>query len=131
MWDAFVRNRFVYTSDDVKHDSWRSHAVKLLDDRDYVMRDDCDGLASTVLHLLQLDGWNNENLYRAMVKTIQAQPTDWIDHMIGIVRDDDGKMWIVGDTFGPPVALLSNAYGHKIVATSRVSEGAKWRDSIE
>lgn len=124
-WDKFVAVRFTYTHDKVEN--WRSHASELLADKDYHMRDDCDGLASTVLDCLARAGVPLDKLWRVVVKSPQAGRNDYIDHMVGMIEVDSGQRYIVGDTFseGKPVKVERTV--HTLVETSRLDEGIMWK----
>lgn len=124
-WDDFVGSRFTYTSDKVEN--WRSHATELLVDKKYHMKDDCDGLASTVLDLLARSGVPLKNLWRVVVKSPQADANTYIDHMIGMVKLDNGRRYIVGDTFSQGKPVPVDRCPHTLVETSCLEEGIMWR----
>lgn len=126
-WNSFVINRFVYTEDKPINgalDDWKSWARPLLSDNKLIVRDDCDGLASTVAELLWIHG--ARPVWRVMVAadgTINnaKQP----DHMVALVADDTGQRWIVGDTFNNfPVRFEHTR--HKIFFINDISDGISW-----
>lgn len=122
-WDHAARERFTYVTDDVQFgvtDDWRSHADDVLAGKHW--KDDCDGLASTVLDLLARDGYDPSLMYRAVVDS--TGKGDKIDHFVGIVSDGS-ELFVVGDTFGPVYPIKEMR--HKLVAVSRVSEGIHWQ----
>ena len=121
--DRSVKDRFVYADKDPGGDQWRSFATELRDDKDYVMVDDCDTLASTVLEILAWEGVPLENLFRALVSSPAARG-NMVDHMVGLAKDENGTYWVVGDTFGPPVTI--NRTPHKIIEVSCIDTGISW-----
>lgn len=125
--DEFIRKRFVYTHD--QEENWRSHARAALEDPRKVIRDDCDGLTSTVLELMALKGCPLDRLFRAVVKSPQASASQYIDHMIGLAVVDTGTIYVVGDTFGSPVPL--SRCPHKIIQVSCFAWGVSWVDWSE
>lgn len=127
--DKAVDNRFVYVLED--GDEWTSRAVEFLSDPNYIIRDDCDTKASTVLDLLSRKGFPDDRLFRVVVKSPQATKSDYIDHMVGMVQVDSGTYYIVGDTFtyGKPTRLDKTV--HELVQISRVDWGLEWRDYVD
>ena len=125
-WDSFVApRRFTYTAD--KIENWRSSARAMLDDSGFHLRDDCDGLASTVLELLAISGVPLTKLWRVVVLSPQAAPGAYIDHMVGMVEVDSGRKYIVGDTFSEGKPVPVDRCPHKIVETSCLNDGVLWR----
>jgi hypothetical protein len=120
-WDSAAREHYTYEYDKIQYkkaEDWRSHADEVLAGKKW--KDDCDGLAMTVIDLLCRDNYDPELLYRAMVDSTGGKN---IDHFIGIASD--GSRWfVVGDTFGPayPIAQMK----HKLLAVSKVADGIKW-----
>ena len=122
-----ARARFTYFPDPVDRDYWRSHGDEVLANKDW--KDDCDGLASTILDLLGRAGMPLEDRYRLLVDSDHdGKP----DHMIGACVDDAGDVWIVGDTFNhAPYHAASMLHGP--YEYNRLSEaGAKpvWRGGV-
>lgn len=120
-WDATARKKYTYVTDAEQYgveDQWTSHADTVLAGKPW--KDDCDGLASTVLDLLARDGYAPDLMYRAMVSSTGGKV---VDHMIGICSDST-TLYVVGDTFGPTYSLKK--IQHRIIAVSRVSDGIKW-----
>lgn len=123
--DAVVRRSAVYTPDPVRGDRWRSFAKELVEDKNYVLRGDCDDWGQTAIHLLSMYGVPRDRLYRAIVKSPPKFSAP--DHMIGLVRDDAGTLWTVGDTFGPPQKCTKTRLGpHAPYRTARVDEHLGW-----
>lgn len=117
--DALVRRNFTYRADP-EADTWRSFAGEVRAGRKW--EGDCDDLASTVLHMLADAGVEHDLLWRAMVSSTRSSV---IDHMIGICQDDDGRLWIVGDTAGPAYPFYQHHY--RIIQVSNVGGGVHWR----
>lgn len=126
--DAYVKDRAVYVAD--KKDEWNSYAKELRESKDFVLRGDCDDWASTCIHLLEMEGAPKNRLFRAMVSSPQAA-NGKIDHMIGLVQTDDGTMWSVGDTFGPPAKVKGlKVHPHVIVQSNRIDEHDEHGDPL-
>lgn len=120
--DALVRSRAKYVSDPELRDSWTSYAKDVQAGRSF--EGDCDDWAQTTIHIMVLRGADRTKLYRALVSSTGAH----IDHMIGLVELDNGELWSIGDTFGPPQKVNGRTVGpHKIIQTSKVSEKTLWR----
>lgn len=120
-WDQEARKNWTYEFDDKqfgKSDDWRSHANAVLAGKHW--RDDCDGLASTIIDLLIRDGYPPKYLFRCVVS---SKRTDKIDHFIGLASDGE-KLWVIGDTFGPvyPIQKIK----HRIIAVSPLTKGILW-----
>lgn len=94
-WDSLARRVFVYTPDG-KIDEWRSHPYEALNG--LPIRDDCDGLASTVVHLCFKDGAKLTDLYRIAC----FASSDGSGHMVGCIETSDEGFLIIGDTFRSP-----------------------------
>jgi hypothetical protein len=121
-WDQEARKNWTYEFDNKqfgKTDDWRSHANAVLAGKHW--RDDCDGLASTIIDLLVRDGYPPNKLWRCVVS---SKKTDKIDHFIGLAHDGE-QMYVIGDTFGPiyPVKKIP----HRIIAVSNLTDGIKWK----
>lgn len=56
---------------------------------------DCDDLTSTTLHLLNDNGQPLDGLWMLLVS---VKGSDIIDHVIGVAQDNNGELWVVGDT---------------------------------
>lgn len=132
--DSMVRDRATYVHDRV--DRWRSYAKELKADPNFQLEGDCDDWAQTTLHLLQMEGIQKRDLFRAIVI---SKGSNVPDHMIGIVRLDDSTYMTVGDTFGPPNRVSLNnhdlidartANGHRIVAVAPLT-GLLWRGRLK
>ena len=122
--DRNVHERFKYRND--KDDFWKSSAEQFKADPRYIIKDDCDGLASTCVHLAAQEGIPEKRLYRAIVKTTDGPREVYADHMIALLEDSDGEWYIFGDTFGR-MRPLSRENRYSVIEVSRVSEGIKWR----
>lgn len=120
--DHLVRSRATYVNDPEMRDTWTSYAKEVLAGRFFT--GDCDDWAQTAIHLLVIKGADRKRLYRALVSSTGTH----IDHMIGLVELDNGEMWSVGDTFGPPQKVIRDRVGqHLIIQTSCVAEKTLWR----
>lgn len=126
-WNTKVIKRFIYTEDTPKNgatDDWKSWARPFLSDPDLIIRDDCDGLASTIAEILWIKG--ARPIWRLMVaaeglSTNARNP----DHMVAMVQDDLGQKWVVGDTFNnTPVKIESCR--HKVFFINDISKGISW-----
>ena len=116
--DNRVRLKFTYVRDE--YDMWTSYADEIL--RGENIKGDCDDLASTVLDIMAREGADPAKMYRAQVSTTKTGP---VDHMVGMITDDLGRLWIVGDTFKS--AYRANRMSHRLVKTAKLSEGLGWR----
>jgi lysozyme len=125
--DNYVDDRFVYVNDPDHKDTWRSHAKAMRKDPKYVVYDDCDGKAQTAIHEIILRGLPKSKTYRALVQT---KDSTVIDHMIGLVEVAPNEFWSIGDTMGKPSKVIGGVVnGHRVIETSRVSEGHRsWRN---
>lgn len=94
--DNMARSCWSYLSDVTDNDNWVVHAEEAASHTPW--RDDCDGLVITALQLCHAAALGQR--YILLVCTDQAT-TPQPDHMIGACLDDDGVMWVVGDTLGP------------------------------
>lgn len=110
-WDRRARERWRYLADAA--DAWRSHADDVLAGRAW--RGDCDDLASTALDLLARAGCPLDRLWRLIVTAAGGQR-----HMVGCVQADDGRLWIVGDTFG--ACYRAESMAHSPVQSCRLDE---------
>lgn len=117
--DKKVRKLFKYVHDKAGFDEWNSFAdnVKL----NKPIYGDCDDFASTVLDLLAQEGAPRTCLARGMVS---SKKTATVDHMVGYCIDDKGKVWVVGDTFGPAYGIKQMV--HSQIKYSPVSTGIVW-----
>lgn len=115
--DSVARRRFTYREDG-KIDEWRSHADEALAGEPYA--DDCDGLASTAIDLCCRAGLPEADAYRLAV----FASSDGSGHMVACATDDDGRMWIIGDTFRS--AYRAEQIQHKSNIYRRLSE-SPWR----
>lgn len=120
-WDSKARENYTYEYDKIqfkKNDDWRSHADSVLAGKKW--KDDCDGLASTVIDLLIRDGYNPNLLWRAMVDSTGGTK---IDHFVGIASDGQ-RLLVIGDTFGPVYSLAKMK--HRLLAVSKLTDGLAW-----
>ncbi len=123
--DMMVRRHAIYVADPPRGDRWRSYAKEITEDRDYVLRGDCDDWAQTCIHLMTMAGVPWDRLYRAIV--MSGPNFTKPDHMIGLVRSDDGVLWTIGDTFGPPQRCTKSRLGpHAPYRTARVDQNLGW-----
>lgn len=124
-WNKYVTDRFVYSLDpyDPQYsDTWKDWSQIILDNPTIRIYDDCDGLACTVASLLYKKGATN--IYRLMVGS--EGPT--VDHMVAMVEDDKGQLWIVGDTWNLTPVRVEDC-PHKILHYNNFTkEGISWRD---
>lgn len=105
--DMRVRANFTYTPDVV--DNWRAHSHAVLNSRPW--EGDCDDLSTTALDML---GRQGQPLDRMWLVLVAAQTGNRLggrlDHLIGVVEDDAGKFWVVGDTSHTTVELKEMTY---------------------
>lgn len=97
--DAQARRRFNYKADPGR-DTWRSFATDVKAGKSW--SGDCDDLASTAADLAAQAGVPLANLWFAAVSSTRGKT---IDHLIAIAKDEDGRYWTLGDTFGPCVLI--------------------------
>jgi len=115
-----IKSKFHYVSDTI--DNWRVHSGTVLLDRDWY--GDCDDLTSTSLDILVRNGQPLDKIWFLLV---DVQHTSTFDHLIGMVKDDRGHFWIVGDTSSQnsyPVDQLK----YRVVAVARGDHALKWED---
>lgn len=116
--DTRARAKFTYVAD-VQMDRWRSHADDV--ERGAAWEGDCDDLASTVLDLLGRAGLDLEDRYRL---TVSVGRNGVVDHMVTAARDDDGRFWILGDTFAG--SYRAEDMRHEPISYNHLTEKA-WR----
>ncbi len=121
--NTFVIKRFRYVADSIVKDSWESHAMKLLESPAYIIKDDCDGLASTVAHLLHLKGATK--VWRLMTDSTGGKV---IDHMVAMVEDSTGQRWIVGDTMDNYPRKIQD-YPGRILVFNDINKGIRWAET--
>ena len=114
--DAYVRKNFVYRPDPDLADTWRSHVSELSSQRPW--HGDCDDLTSTLLDQLSQLGVPLHDLFMLMVST--SFKIDHANHLVGAVLDDEGRFWIVGDTFRP--AYRAESIQHIGIKYRRLNE---------
>lgn len=119
-WDLLARRVFIYTPDG-NIDEWRSHADEAL--RGETIRDDCDGLASTVVDLCFRAGCPEDMLNRLAVKA----SSDGSGHMVAGIETEDAGFIIAGDTFRAPYPAAE--IRHKPIMYRKLSEPV-WRDGF-
>lgn len=90
--ERLCRARWSYKINDVH--KWRSYGDDILAGKSW--QGDCTDLASSVLDLAGRRGAPLDKRYRLLVS---VAGTDVPDHMVGVMVDDAGSWWIVGDTF--------------------------------
>jgi hypothetical protein len=120
--NSFIHSRFYYTYDDPKHDSWKSHAKNLIDIPGYKIYDDCDGLASTTAHYLNIFG--AKQVWRILC-SMEGGPV--IDHMIAMVKSDSGQDWIVGDT-GNNIPVKRQDWQGRFFLFNSINDGINWTE---
>jgi|TARA_R100000687_G_scaffold81861_1_gene79700 hypothetical protein len=101
--DARVRDRFVYRRE--LDDTWQSH-VDIMLMTEHRWAGDCDDLAATVVALGRCAGVPEDRLGFMLVK---VNGSDSVNHMLGFYTDTSGRSHAVGDTFGRPRPLLTEA----------------------
>lgn len=117
--DKKVRKLFTYVHDRAGNDEWNSFAANVKLNKP--IYGDCDDFASTVLDLLAQGGAPRTSMARGLVS---SKKTATVDHMVGYCMDDKGKVWVVGDTFGPAYGIKQMA--HFQIKYSPVSTGIAW-----
>lgn len=118
--DALVRSKFTYKYDDV--DQWRSFAEQVKAGLKW--SGDCDDLAMTNIQLMAEKGAPDYKMCRMLVSSTGDKR---IDHMIAAACDDEGNVWIVGDTFGP--AYRITRMRHRPLMSSLVADGIRWQET--
>lgn len=98
-WEELARKGFKYVADNAKtvaEDKWTSRADEALAGKPWP--GDCANLATTVLDLC---GRAGVPLFDRFFLVVEADPGDGklVGHAVGAIEDEDGLMWIVGDTF--------------------------------
>lgn len=103
--DALARKNHEYAYDKPGEDQWRSFANVALQGKKWY--GDCDDLASTTCDIAVRLGVPLKNLWFVHVSSTRNGRTD---HMIAFGKDEKGKLWVIGDTFGPcyPVSQMSH-----------------------
>lgn len=117
--DALCRSKFTYLKD--KGDDWQLHVDDVKANRPW--KGDCEDLAFTTMQYLYNEGVTSNHLARLMVSTTNNKI---IDHMVALVKDDNSKIWVVGDTNGP--AYLLEAMYYSPLMISLASDGIDWKE---
>lgn len=92
----------------------------------------CANLSLTTLELSAKAGIPENRLFRVLVKsayTSKGPPT----HEIGVVRTEDGQLWVIGDTTnlhsGAKLELLITKH-YDIIDVSRMDQGNNWSEIV-
>lgn len=93
--DNYVRAKYTYKYDRPEKDEWRSRHTEVLAGKPW--QGDCDDLASTTAYMLTKYGLP---LSSAWLCLVDSSGDGKIDHAIAMCKDDEGKTWVIGDTFG-------------------------------
>jgi len=117
--DARVRKLFTYVHDKHGADLWTSYASNVKLNKPFY--GDCDDLASTTLDMISQLGYPKTCMARGLVS---SKKNSLVDHMIAYCMDNLGKVWVVGDTFGPayPISRMQ----HQQLEYSPVTTGISW-----
>jgi len=119
--DLQARKRYTYKKDPVGQDRWRSHHKEVLANAHW--EDDCDSLASTVANLLMMEGQPANKLWFAHVDTNDRDEIP-LDHMIAFAECREGKLWVIGDTFGP--RYPAETMKHQLVKACNLKNILAW-----
>lgn len=117
--DMLARQHYTYKHDPVNNDEWHSYHKDVLAGRAWA--DDCDSLSSTVINLMLLEGHPLEKSWFAHV---DSSHSGHVDHMIALAMDDNGVMFVVGDTFGP--CYPTSAMKHTLLKFCRLTNIQAW-----
>lgn len=123
--DRRCRKGFRYQAEE--QDRWRSFYAYAAEGMNWA--GDCDDLAATALEFVTRSFYGNKALlahcYRLQVASPQCPAGSPYDHMVAAVRCDDGKVYVLGDTFGAIYPISQSK--HRVFAFNRLSEGLTWR----
>lgn len=119
--DLSARKRYTYKRDPDKQDRWYSYHKVVLANQHWA--DDCDSLASTVANLLFLEGQPLDKMWFAHVDTNDRDDKP-LDHMIAFAECREGKLWVIGDTFGP--RYPAENMRHQLVKACKLTDIRKW-----
>lgn len=111
--DRMARAKFTYKRE--TRDEWRSFARDVKEGKSW--SGDCDDLASTVAHLAIESGFPMNQIWFALVSSKRDKT---IDHMIAIAQDQ-GRFYVIGDTFGPVYPFASMQ--HNLLYVHRLGSG--------
>jgi hypothetical protein len=119
-----IRARAQYTYSTDIEDSWRVHTHTVY--AGVAWTGDCDDLTSTVLDMMGREGQPMNKMWFILVNVDRSAMT--ADHIIGVVEDRDGKIWVVGDT-GPFARPLQDVT-YRILAWARLDRPKVWNTSV-
>lgn len=120
-----LRRKFTYRDDPDggKIDIWQSGLPALLEYGDF--KGDCEDLAFTGLELAHLSGFPKNRLYKIGTNTKQAGIIT--QHMLAGYMDDNGDMWIFGDTIThKPLKINNITRLHSPFIYSRMDWNGAW-----
>jgi hypothetical protein len=108
-----------------EEDSWDSYVSNVLNNKTFV--GDCDDLANTSAELAIIGGVPKEKLMR-----LWLLPNDKTDetHMAVGYLDEQGDIWIFGDTYRTNVVKLGQTNNYKLIAYSKydwMNQEDKWQ----
>lgn len=116
-----------YKKDQPNDESWDSMTHAFLTGG--IPSGDCDDLGTTGAELAILAGVPEHRVLRLIGTTEK-----WIlgsmyggPHMMSGYVDDNGEIWIFGDTFSPRLRKLSEAPEHTMTKYSRYSWNSQWK----
>lgn len=109
---------FVY-KDDGPVDTWTPRPSAALSGLHWT--GDCDDLAETTLAVFARLGVPHDHMARLVVA---VEHKDKPDHMVALIQDNLGRIWVVGDTISPP--RLVSALGYQPILMAVVSDGINW-----
>jgi predicted transglutaminase-like cysteine proteinase len=125
--DANVRKGYNYISDQQQYgvvDRWDSHIEAV--EQGQAWGDDCDGLTETVLDYASHRGVPKDHMWRLSVSTVYSNDDDEFNHMVGMIKTDDGRLFIVGDAmFSGPYEVPKLRWNVRYVSSA--AEVRKWR----
>jgi hypothetical protein len=127
--DKLVKKYFIYTAETV--DTWRSYYKEIIafekDKSSFKVRirGDCDDFAQTAIDLAVYYGVDPSRLARAICWSFpNGANGNREGHMIAVFRETNGKLYIFGDTFGPPCLIKQR--NHEITLINWLKDGRDW-----
>lgn len=110
---------FIYTRD--VEDTWNSNLA--LVNGGLQWHGDCDDLTSTTIHAIHNDGQKLSKLWMLLVN---SSGPGLLDHVVGLAMDEDGELWVVGDTSSTRNVYPLSTMTHRPMAVARMDKPFKW-----
>ena len=125
--NSSIIGKFTYKYDGRRgrDDSWDSGLMSLISQKKF--RGDCEDLALTSMEIAHLSGFPKERLYKILtLSRVQGSGSDM--HMIAGYMDNNGEMWVFGDTLTDyPKKLNSLTHIHSPIFYSRMDWNSYWQ----